>query len=91
MSPDLPKGQTLDRFLLSVALSELRSEYDYVVVDTSPVLDSADASAVSGCVDGVIFVARAGKSRKKSVRAAISQIEPAPLLGMALLDSRGAA
>jgi Mrp family chromosome partitioning ATPase len=91
MSPDLPKGARLDRFLLNVALSELRSEYDYIVVDTSPALESADASTVTGCVDGVILVTRANKSRGKQVRAALEQIGQAPLLGIALFDGREAA
>ena len=91
MSPDLAPGTRLDRFLVSVALSELRSEYDYIIVDTSPALESADATSVTGCVDGVILVARANKSRKRNVRAAIDQIGQAPLLGIALLDSREAA
>jgi len=91
MAPDLVKGARLDRFLLSVALSELRSEYDYIVVDTSPALESADTSSVTACVDGVLAVARANKSRKRTVRALLEQIGPAPLLGIALLDSREAA
>jgi Mrp family chromosome partitioning ATPase len=91
MSPDLARGTRLDRFLMTVALSELRSEYDYIVVDTSPALESADTSSVAGCVDGVIIVARANKSKKKNVRATVEQIGQAPLLGIALLDSREAA
>jgi Mrp family chromosome partitioning ATPase len=88
MSPDLPPGSRLDRFLLGVALNELRSDYDYIVVDTSPALESADPSSVTECVDGVIVVARANKSRRKTVRRVIDQLGPVPLLGIALLDSR---
>jgi hypothetical protein len=39
----------------------------------------------------VIVVARANKSKKQSVRAAVERLGPAPLLGIALLDSREAA
>jgi Mrp family chromosome partitioning ATPase len=91
MSPDLPPGTRLDRFILGVALAELRSEFDYIVVDTSPALESADANAVSECVDGVIMVARADRSRLKRVKRAVKQLGSAPLLGITLLDSREAA
>ncbi len=91
MSPDLAPGVRLDRFILGVALSELRSEFDYIVVDTSPVLESADANAVAECVDGVILVARADRSRQKRVKHAVKQLGSAPLLGITLLDSREAA
>ena len=91
MSPDLAPGTRLDRFLVNVALSELRNEYDYIIVDTSAALESADPGSIAACVDGVIVVTRAGKSRKTKVRAAIEQVGGAPLLGIALLDSREAA
>jgi Mrp family chromosome partitioning ATPase len=91
MAPDLPPGTRLDRFILGVALSELRSEFDYVVVDTSSALESADANAVAESVDGVIIVARAERSRQRRIKRAINQLGTAPLLGIALLDSREAA
>jgi receptor protein-tyrosine kinase len=91
MSPDLPPGTRLDRFILGVALSELRSEFDYIVVDTSPALDSADANAVAENVDGVIVVARAERSRQRRIKRAINQLGTTPLLGITLLDSREAA
>lgn len=91
MSPDLAPGARLDRFILGVALAELRSEFDYIVVDTSPALESTDANAVSECVDGVILVARADRSRQKRVKRAVKQLGNAPLLGITLLDSREAA
>jgi Mrp family chromosome partitioning ATPase len=90
MSPNLAPGARLDRLLLSVALNELRSEFDYIVVDTSAALESADANVVAEAVDGVIMAARVGKSRKRHVERVIAQLGGAPLLGIALLDAREA-
>jgi Mrp family chromosome partitioning ATPase len=60
--------------------------YDYIVVDTPPVLGSADVNLVEETCDGVLF---AGWSRKSSGRAlarAVEQLTPSKILGITLLD-----
>lgn len=86
LQPGTTRGKRLDRVLLSEALRGLRSTYDYIVVDTASVLESADVNSVSQCADGVVVVARAGKSRKSSLRRAVQQLEPALVVGSVLLD-----
>lgn len=48
-------------------LDELSGEYDYVIVDSPPVLPVTDASVIGQCVDGVVLVVRAGVSRSPAV------------------------
>jgi Mrp family chromosome partitioning ATPase len=77
----------LERTLFSVALTELRSVYDYIIIDAASVLESADADVVGECADGVVVTVRAGGSRKADVRRAIDQLRPAAVLGTVLLDA----
>lgn len=87
LHPMVTPGKRIDRLLLATALHELRRMYDYIVIDTASVLESADANSVSLCCDGVVLAARAGTTKKSAVSRAIDQLKPAPVLGTVLLDA----
>jgi polysaccharide biosynthesis transport protein len=55
-------GELLDRW---------RSEYDHVVIDTTPMLFFADSMPLAAQADGVLFVVRAGRSRRKAMVRAL--------------------
>lgn len=58
-------------------IEELRASYDYVLVDTPPVLPFADALATGPACDGALLVVRYGKIRADHVRrtaAALSAV-----------------
>jgi Mrp family chromosome partitioning ATPase len=76
----------LDRALFGGALHELREVYDYIVVDTASVLESADVDVAAECAGGVIVAARAGRSRRGPLERAIAQLSPANVCGVVLLD-----
>lgn len=80
-------GTRLERSLFSVALAELRNAYDYVVVDTASVLESADADIVGECADAVVLATRTGVSRKSDLRRAAAELSPTPIVGTVLLDA----
>jgi Mrp family chromosome partitioning ATPase len=81
------QGKRVDRALLAEALRELRSSYDYIVIDTAAVAESADVNNVCQCSDGVILTARCGKSRKSTLARAVDQLQPARVLGAVLIDT----
>ncbi len=56
-------------------ISELRNEYDYIVVDTPPVLTVTDPMLVSKYVDGVIYVAAYNQTRKDNAKAGLDQLQ----------------
>lgn len=87
LHPLVTRGKHLDRLLFASAMHELRRLYDYIVIDTASVLESADANNVSVCADGVLLAARAGKSRRGSLSRAVDQLKPARVLGTILLDA----
>ncbi len=86
LKQDSGRGKRLDRALFGEALRSLRSAYDFIVIDAASVLESADANSVSECADGVVMVARAGRSRKGKIQRATGQLQPASVLGTVLLD-----
>jgi len=73
-------------FGLSMGLLR-RCSYDYVVVDTPPVLGSADVNLVEDHVDGVLFVTRARISSARALERAVEQLAPVKILGVTLLDA----
>jgi Mrp family chromosome partitioning ATPase len=87
LNPHLRQG-SIDRVLFAAAIRQLRRVYDYIVIDTPSVLESADVNAVCEAVDGVVFTARAKRSSRTALRRAMDQLSPAPVLGVALLDAR---
>jgi protein-tyrosine kinase len=62
-------------------LAEARRQYDYVLIDTPPVVPLADSRLLSGVVDGYVVVVAAHKTTKKMV------VDALDLLGSARLVS----
>lgn len=67
-------------------LSEMGAHYDYVIVDSAPVLPVSDSVALSGSVDGVLVVAHAGRVTDGNVLETLERLERvgAPILGLVL-------
>ena len=55
-------------------LVTLRERFDVVLIDTPPVLVTADAALMGVQADGVVIVVRAGKSERQAARHAVEQI-----------------
>ncbi len=55
-------------------LATLRERFDVVLIDTPPVLVTADAALMGVQADGVVLVVRAGKSERVAARHAVEQI-----------------
>ncbi|GAB91340.1 polysaccharide biosynthesis tyrosine autokinase [Gordonia rhizosphera] len=76
--PPVPNpSQLLASEKMGRVLSELREHYDLVICDTPPVLLVADACVVGQRVDGLIVVARAGRTSRKDVADVGSQLSSA--------------
>jgi capsular exopolysaccharide synthesis family protein len=83
----------LESAQLKELLAELRGQYDIVLVDSPPVNFVTDALVLSAYADGVIVVARSGRTESADLAFAIEQLvrADAPVLGVALndIDFRG--
>jgi succinoglycan biosynthesis transport protein ExoP len=69
------------------AISALTERFRYVVLDCPPILSFADAMTLPWLVDGVLFVARAGKTRAVDVKHAELRLRQvsAPVLGAVMV------
>lgn len=67
-------------------LNEMGAHYDYVIVDSAPILPVSDSVALSGAVDGVIVVAEAGRASEDQVANTVERLlrVSAPILGLVL-------
>ncbi|GAA2613826.1 polysaccharide biosynthesis tyrosine autokinase [Dactylosporangium fulvum] len=85
---ELLGSQQMARLLATVSES-----YDYVVVDTSPLLVVTDAAVVASRADGAVLVTRAGKTTVAQVQSAVLAIEAvsARLFGCVLNAAKGGA
>ncbi len=77
-------------------LNTLRQLYDFVVVDSPPILPYADGRALAPFVDGVIFVGRAGTVTREAMARSLEllqEVHSAPVLEVVLngagTDSQG--
>ena len=73
-------------------LSEMGSHYDFVIVDSAPVLPVSDAVALSGAVDGVFVVAHAGVVTNDNIVETVARLDriSAPILGLVLNQATNA-
>ncbi|WP_418602925.1 polysaccharide biosynthesis tyrosine autokinase [Mycolicibacterium sp. SCSIO 43805] len=74
-------------------LGELRQKFDYVIVDSTPLLAVTDAAIVAAGADGVLIIARYGQTKRDQLTHAVSSLQSvgAPLLGavLTLMPTRG--
>jgi capsular exopolysaccharide synthesis family protein len=69
---------------LADLLAQLTSSFDWIVIDSPPVLPLADASVWSKFVDGVLLVAREGRTEKRELKRGLQALEQCNLLGVVL-------
>jgi Mrp family chromosome partitioning ATPase len=55
-------------------LGRLREQFDYVLIDSSPVFAADDAGTIAPKADGTILVVRSSVSRTKAVREALDSL-----------------
>jgi len=58
----------LESSLTAQLIDSLRKEYDYIVIDTPPVLSVTDPVIVSKLVDGVVYVVAYNKTKKDDAK-----------------------
>lgn len=65
-------------------VSSFKAQFDYVLIDSPPVLPVADVNILSEIVDGLLFVVKAGKTPKDLVLKAIKSIPSDKIVGIIL-------
>ena len=67
---------------LDVVLAEARQRYDFVVLDTPPLLPVFDSALLANAVDGVLMVVAANQTPRKLLGEALNMLDPAKVLGI---------
>ena len=75
---------------LSVLMNQLSTWFDWIIIDSPPVLPLADTSVWARLADGVLLVTRQGTSEKRQLQRGLEVIERTKLIGAILNSSSNA-
>jgi len=67
---------------LGVLLDAARADYDFIVIDTSPLTPVQDCRVIGRWVDGFLLVIAAHRTPRKLVEEALTTLDPAKVLGI---------
>jgi capsular exopolysaccharide synthesis family protein len=85
---DLPPNpsELLGSEAMSKLVDQLESEYDFILFDSPPIVAVTDASMISGELDAIALVVKAGQTERSAVDRALDTIKnvKAPLIGAIL-------
>ncbi len=70
-------AELIESVRLQEQIAELRSRYDYVLLDSPPAGGLIDASLLCSLADGVVFVVERGRFELKVLRGALGQLDRA--------------
>jgi len=65
-------------------LDELSAHFDWIIIDSPPIMPLADTSLLMKVSDGVVMVVREGVTEKKPLQKAMEMIQPSLVLGWVL-------
>jgi capsular exopolysaccharide synthesis family protein len=85
-APALNPSELLGSARFAALVQAARSSYDWVVIDSPPLMAVSDAHLLARLADQMVFVACADQTRRNTARLAIAQLRRAParLLGVVL-------
>lgn len=72
---------------MTTLIDELRQRFEFVVIDSPPILPFADGRALSALVDGIVMVGRSGMTTRHDLRRAmelLQKVRSAPVLEVVL-------
>jgi hypothetical protein len=71
---------------MSKFLTGMRAAFDWLLIDSTPLLPIADAEVLSLIADGTIVVVRRDKSSKTELKQALARVAPSKTIGLLLND-----
>ncbi len=67
---------------LGELLDEARREYDYVILDTPPLVAVQDCRVIARWIDGLLVVVAAHRTPRRLVEEALTVVDPAKIMGL---------
>jgi capsular exopolysaccharide synthesis family protein len=85
---DVPRNplELMQSGRLSTLLDQLMARFDWIVIDTPPVLPFADTSIWMRLADGILIVARQGATEREQLKRGLEVLDTKKLIG-AILNS----
>jgi succinoglycan biosynthesis transport protein ExoP len=81
-TPQSAPYELLNSARLEELLAEARRTFDYVVIDTSPLLPFPDARLLGRYIDGFFVTVAAHRTRREMLAEGLNLIDPAKVLGV---------
>jgi capsular exopolysaccharide synthesis family protein len=75
---------------LSELIETLNSWFDWIVIDTPPVLPMVDTTVWARQADGILLVTRPGTTRKRKLQKGLDALDPGQMIGVLLNGSTSA-
>lgn len=69
---------------MSGLLASMSAAFDWVLIDSPPLLPIADAEVISSITDGTIIVVRRDMSPKSALKQALERVAPSKVIGLLL-------
>jgi Mrp family chromosome partitioning ATPase len=76
--------EVLESPRLGELLEQARERYDYVVLDTPPIVSVPDCRVIGRWVDGFLVVVAAHRTPRKLLEEALNLMEPSRVIGLVL-------
>jgi capsular exopolysaccharide synthesis family protein len=76
---------------LSALMDQLAEWFDWIIIDSPPVLPLADTSVWMRLADGILLVTRQGITEKRQLQRGLEALEPKKLIGALVNGSKNAA
>jgi capsular exopolysaccharide synthesis family protein len=80
--PDDP-GTLIASNAMADLVGKLRQRFEFVVIDSPPILPVADARSISALVDGILMIGRSGVTTRANMKRAVEmlrEVRSAPVL-----------
>ena len=86
----VPKNplELLQSATLSAVMNQLSSWFDWIIIDSPPVMPLADTSILARLADGILMVVRQGVTEKRHLERGLEAIDTKKLIGSVLNGSR---
>ena len=82
----VPAAECLPSQHMTQVIAETGRAFDWVLVDSAPLLPVADSVMLSRLCDGIVLVVRRNRALKSALQEALNRFEPSKLLGIVLND-----
>ena len=75
---------------LTILMNQLAGLFDWIIIDTPPVLPLADTSVWMRLADGILLTTRQGTTQKKLLKRGLEALEPKKIIGALVNSSNNA-